>query len=131
MFFFSPIVNKKDRRANFLIIRFNAPGFFCMYAVNAKQEINLIWPNQNLLVRALKSKFSPSSVYFSNWYFSLYIEQPKKFLLSLKQLYMLLWFLSHVLCSTLIDWWIFTREKIWLICLNSHITLRNIVNSSR
>ena len=41
-----------------------------MYAVNAKQEINLIWPNQNLLVRALKSKFSQSSVYFSNWYFS-------------------------------------------------------------
>ena len=41
---FSPIIKEKDRRAIFLIKRFNASGFFRMRVGNAKQEINLTWP---------------------------------------------------------------------------------------
>ena len=73
--------------------------------------------NQNQLTRALKNKFSPSSVFFFNWYVSLYIKQPRNFLFL---------FRSHVLYSTLIDWLMFTGEEFDWFAWISHSTLRNI-----
>ena len=48
MFFFSPIINKNDRRANFLIKRFNAPSFFACALVTLSRKS--IWHDLTVLV---------------------------------------------------------------------------------
>ena len=85
--------------------------------------------NQNLLARALK-------IYFHRllFFYSPYIEQPRNFLLSQKQLYIPLLFPSHVFNWALTDWLIFKGEQIWFFFfffLISHSTLRKTVNSVR
>ena len=73
--------------------------------------------NQNLLARALKNIFLPRCNCFFHWHISFYIEKSRYFLLSSKQLYMSLLFLSRVPFSTLIYWLIFGGEQIWLVCI--------------
>ena len=76
--------------------------------------------NQNLLARALK-------IYFHRLLFfhSPYIEQPRNFLLSQKQLYIPLLFPSHVFNSALTDWLIFlSLMKLCLACVKQNTTIK-------
>ena len=71
--------------------------------------------DQNLLAKALKNTFSPSSVFFFSLHPTTTINE---FLIFIKSKCTCLFYFYHVLYSALICWLLFKGEKSWLIPLN-------------